>query len=139
MHRYKSAQLSSLIEGSLETRQTTSTKATCAYSPEMAYVPEGLILLSPAAWLLVSVQSNHPSSLNSIYFSDLSCCCQMHPRARTAHNDAIFFLEILCYVQANEPTAKWQMLHEDLQTWTQLSSLTEVIVMPSYYLNLGSV
>lgn len=49
-----------------------------------------------------------------------------------AHSDDIFFLEILSYVQANDPTAKWQIFHEGLQTWMQLCSLAEVIVTPGY-------
>ena len=51
-HRDKSAQLNILTEGSLETRQTTTTKATCGESPAMAYACEDLILLAPASWSL---------------------------------------------------------------------------------------
>lgn len=122
-----------LIEGPWGTRQATIAKAPHGGSPGRAYVHGGLILLDPASWsLTLGVYPEQQFSFNNIYFSDHSHCFPKHLRARMAHNHAIFFLEILSYVQTKEPTAKWQMLHEGMQTWAQLSFLAEVMVMPSY-------
>lgn len=102
---------------------------------------EAVILLASASrsMALVTVQNNYPSLSNSIYFSHHCRCFRKHPRAGMAHSDDIFFLEILSYVQANEPTTKWQIFHEGLQTRRLLSFLADVMVMPSPKLTLRRV
>lgn len=101
-------QLHFQIGSSPETsKQSLTTKAIQGESPErLVHMKVRFSRLHPGAGLLMLIQDNYPSFLNSIYSPVHIRHFPKHLRARTAHKDGIFFLEILSYVHVNEPTTQ---------------------------------
>lgn len=111
-HRDKSAQLNILTEGSLETRQTATIKATCGESPAMSYACEDLILLAPASRsLALGVCPSVPLPLTIFIFLITAVASESAPEQEGHTTMSSSFLS---YTQAHEATAEWQMSHEGL-------------------------